>query len=104
MDRIAFLHSINTGNNLSIVDLVVKYIEPTMYLYSLVDDRDNVNVIDNSTDQISYQINNSQEVNNINNLDIYLDQYNNTSLYGSYLDITHKKQSDRSLYITIRKR
>lgn len=102
MDRIAFLHSINTGN-ISIVDLVVKYVEPTMLLYNLVDDRDSINVIDNSTNQISYQIQNSDN-NYINQLDRNLDQIPTMLLYGTQLNIDHKKITDTSLYITIAKR
>lgn len=66
MDRISFLHSINPGS-LSLVNVVLNYLDQTMLLYNLVGENDSVSVIDNSTNYISYQIKNKDQ-SYINNL------------------------------------
>lgn len=101
IDRISFLHSINPGS-LSTADLVVRYLDQFMLLYDLVDEQDNVSVIDNSTNYISYQIQN-QDPNYIRALGDQLMNMQPVQLYANPLITKVNNQDSQSLNITIYK-
>ena len=70
MDMTQFIHSINP-NSISTSDLIVKYIDQTYLLYSLVPEDSNVMVSKNSLDSISFSV--STTKNNIHNLSKLID-------------------------------
>ena len=101
MDRIDFINSIN-HNGRSVIDLVSNYFDQNMLLYDLVEIDDKISVIEDSTNKISFQVDNNNP-NSILDLTNKISRSNTVVLYARPIYMNYSKISDSSIIITMSK-
>lgn len=99
MDRIEFSNRINLqGENFA--DTLLRFFNQEMLLYNMVDTIDDIRVINNDTNYISFELSYKNPI-DASNLFNKLSTLENAILYGRQYNVSCELLSDRSLRIII---
>ena len=102
MNKVEFLHAIDYGNK-QLVDLVINHLDQCMILYDLVNSEDRVKRLEDTVNNVSFQI----DMKDLKSVENFVSKVNATPnishFYGQTVNMQTRVVSDKSVIISMTK-